>query len=360
MLVADPGGRLVLNPRPFEAWALLRENRGDFLKQPAGGDAVIVATGRGDWIGWVDLITEPVDETATRMTAKVINEVAADILCLVEAEQRPSLVRFNTALLDRHYAHAMLVDGNDPRGIDVGLMTTARVTIESVRSHVDDPDPQSETGRALFSRDCPVYQLRLPGRRELFLLLNHFKSQSFSSGDPDPLRRRQATRVREIYDQLRADGADLVAVLGDLNKAPPTTPHPNTPPSNHCSDPAHHWSTPPTCPGSTPAHAPARSSHAACATAWTTFWSHPNSPNSPQGEECSAKDSGAIPTTPTRRNSGRSTPRSPHPATAPPTMPQSGSISISKPSRHDERLGNSASTPRRWWDCRTSVLSLIA
>ncbi|WP_053715404.1 hypothetical protein [Saccharothrix sp. NRRL B-16348] len=117
VLVRDSGGRLVLNPRPFEAWAL-RENRGDFLKQPAGGDAVIVATGRGDWIGWVDLITEPVDETATRMTAKVIDEVAADILCVVEAEHRPSLVRFSAALLDRRYAHAMLVDGNDPRRLD--------------------------------------------------------------------------------------------------------------------------------------------------------------------------------------------------------------------------------------------------
>ncbi|MCC8244982.1 endonuclease/exonuclease/phosphatase family protein [Saccharothrix luteola] len=233
VLVRDQSGRLVLNPRPFEAWALLRENRGDFLKQPAGGDAVIVAGGRGDWIGWVDLITEPVDENATRMTAKVINDVAADILCLVEAEHRPSLVRFNAALLDRHYAHAMLVDGNDPRGIDVGLMTTARVSIESVHSHVDDPDPQSDTGRALFSRDCPVYQLRLPGGRELFLLLNHFKSQSFSSGDPDPLRRRQATRVREIYDRLRTDGAELVAVLGDLNKGPTN----DTPPQHPTLEP---------------------------------------------------------------------------------------------------------------------------
>ncbi|GAA0255499.1 hypothetical protein GCM10010492_65450 [Saccharothrix mutabilis subsp. mutabilis] len=220
--------RLVLNPRPFQAWALLRENRGDFLKQPGGGDATIVATGRGDWIGWVDLITEPVDEIATRMTAKVVNEVAADILCLVEAEHRPALVRFNEALLDRRYAHAMLVDGNDPRGIDVGVMTTGRVAIESVRSHVDDPDPE-RAGRALFSRDCPVYQLRLPGGRELFLLPNHFKSQSFSGGDPDPLRRRQSARVREIYDALRADGAELVVVLGDLNKGPTNDDPPRHP-----------------------------------------------------------------------------------------------------------------------------------
>jgi hypothetical protein len=66
---------------------------------------------------------------------------------------------------------------------------------------------------------APVYQLRLSSGAELFVLLNHLKSQSFSSGD-HPLRRRQATAVRAIYDGLRDDGADLIAVLGDFNKGP--------------------------------------------------------------------------------------------------------------------------------------------
>lgn len=213
-------GELVLNTKPFTAWALLRENRGDFLKQPRNGAAEIVAVGRSDWIGWAELITEPVDELATRMTAKVIDEVAADILCVVEAEDRPSLVRFNEELLAHRYGHAMLVDGNDPRGIDVGLFCTGAIDIRSVRSHVDVPDPVSPTLHPLFSRDCPVYRLGLPGGAELVLLVNHLKSQSFSSGNPDPLRSRQSTKVREIYDEVRVGGAELVAVLGDLNKGP--------------------------------------------------------------------------------------------------------------------------------------------
>src|SRR6266699_2730429 len=73
-------GALRLNRDPFSAWALLRENRGDFIKQPQSGDVQIVASGRGAWIGWVELLPETVDATAIRMTAKVINEVAADIL----------------------------------------------------------------------------------------------------------------------------------------------------------------------------------------------------------------------------------------------------------------------------------------
>jgi endonuclease/exonuclease/phosphatase family metal-dependent hydrolase len=153
------------------------------------------------------------------MTARVIADVAADVLCLVEAENRPALVRFNDELLGRRYEHAMLVDGNDPRGIDVGLLCTGAAEIDWVRSHVDVPDP-AVAGKRLFSRDCPLYKLRLPGGVELHLLLNHLKSQSFASGDPDPLRTRQSAEVRAIYDRLRAGGAQYVAVLGDFNKGP--------------------------------------------------------------------------------------------------------------------------------------------
>ncbi|MBE8519384.1 endonuclease/exonuclease/phosphatase family protein [Amycolatopsis sp. H6(2020)] len=237
ILVRTRDGRLVLNPKPFEAWALLRENRGDFLKQRRNADVEIVAKGRDSWIGWVDLLTEPVDEVATRMTGKVIDEVRADVLCLIEAEDRPSLVQFNSQLLNGRYRHIMLVDGNDPRGIDVGLMTTAPISVHSVRSHVDVPDPESREGRPLFSRDCPAYQIRLPGGRDLFLLLNHLKSQSFSNGNPDPLRRRQSTEVRRIYDDLRAEGAELIAVLGDFNKGPTNDVPPRHPTLEALLDP---------------------------------------------------------------------------------------------------------------------------
>lgn len=220
VLVRTPSGGLRLNRRPFDdAWALLRENRGEFLVAPDDAEPRIDADGRAAWNGWVELIKEPVDEVATRMTARVISDLAADVLCVVEAEDRPSLVRFNTELLGGRYGHGMLVDGNDPRGIDVGLFATTAVDVMWVRSHVDDPHPGDPT-RTLFSRDCPVYHLRLPGGAEVFVLLNHLKSQSFAGGNPDRLRRMQAKRVREIYDGLRAEGAELIAVLGDLNKGP--------------------------------------------------------------------------------------------------------------------------------------------
>lgn len=73
ILVRTASGNRRLNPQPFSAWALLRENRGDFINQPRSGEVEIVAEGRNGWIGWVELITEPVDELGVHMTARSSN-----------------------------------------------------------------------------------------------------------------------------------------------------------------------------------------------------------------------------------------------------------------------------------------------
>ncbi len=89
-------------------WAWLRKNRGGFDRQPEDEtkDVEIIADSRDDWIGWVELAKETVDETSTRMTAKVIDEgVDAEIIAVVEAEDRPSLLRFNEELLGKKYRH---------------------------------------------------------------------------------------------------------------------------------------------------------------------------------------------------------------------------------------------------------------
>src|SRR4051812_16478354 len=94
------GRMLRVNREPRPRWARLRENRGQFVRQPRRGEAVIVAGGRDDWIGWVELATDTVDEVAIHMTARVIEDAGADVLAVIEAENRPALVRFNDALLD--------------------------------------------------------------------------------------------------------------------------------------------------------------------------------------------------------------------------------------------------------------------
>jgi endonuclease/exonuclease/phosphatase family metal-dependent hydrolase len=201
---------------PTPKWAWLRANRGSFDVEHTDTGIEIVANGRSDWTGWLELATEPIDETNTRMTARVIHDIAADVQAVVEAEDRPALDRFNHDLLAGQYGHVMLIDGNDTRGIDVGIMTSTAVEIASMHSNVDLPDP-SAAGEHLFSRDCAEYQCRLPSGVTVWVLLNHFKSQSGGGG---PKRLRQAQGVRDIVDGLVAAGEPNIVVMGDLNEGP--------------------------------------------------------------------------------------------------------------------------------------------
>jgi endonuclease/exonuclease/phosphatase family metal-dependent hydrolase len=199
--------------------AILRRNRGKLLRRPRdGGPIEVVADGRDDWIGWIELTREPVDEAATRNTARVIREVAADVMVVVEAEDRISLCRFNDQVLPavggRPYDHVMLIDGNDARGIDLGLVTRAPFAIERIRSHVDDRDADG----TIFSRDCPEYQLATPTGAPLVVLACHLKSKGYGGFARSARRREeQARRTRAIYDRLRREGADHVALAGDFN-----------------------------------------------------------------------------------------------------------------------------------------------
>lgn len=193
-------------------WAWLRKNRGSFDVEREETGIEIIATGRESWIGWVELALEPTNEKSIRMTAKVIEDTQPNILGIVEAENRPSLIRFNEELLNNYFRHVMLVDGNDERGIDVGIMTTHGFPIGTIRSNVDAEDSDGE----IFSRDCPEYQITTPNGNEIYVLVNHFKSQSGGGGSK---RKRQAKEVRKIVNGLVAQNKHVV-VIGDLNEGP--------------------------------------------------------------------------------------------------------------------------------------------
>ncbi len=204
------------NRIPDPKWAWLRANRGKFDVEHQDTGIEIVANSRFDWTGWLELAKEPVDQVDTRMTGQVIHDVNADVQGVVEVEDRPSLDRFNQDLLSGQFDHVMLIDGNDPRGIDVGIMTTKKVEIISMHSNVDEPDPGAP-GEHLFSRDCAEYLCRLPTKKTVRVLLNHFKRQSGGGGEK---RARQAKGVRRIIDQLVASGEINLIVMGDLNEGP--------------------------------------------------------------------------------------------------------------------------------------------
>jgi endonuclease/exonuclease/phosphatase family metal-dependent hydrolase len=219
MLVLIRELKLTSSKPPFVNY---RKIRGAFWKQPKNGPMEIVANGRGDWVGWVELKTEHNNAVAVMNTGRVIKEVGADILAVIEAEDRVALMQFSQQVLKKlggePYDEIMLIDGNDERGIDVGLMVTNGYSVGLMRSHIADMLPN---GERVFSRDCPEFQVITPSGETIWILPNHFKSK-YGGNDPSSVNKRaaQALRTAEIYEALRAEGHDKVVVLGDLNDTP--------------------------------------------------------------------------------------------------------------------------------------------
>ena len=132
--------------------ALLRQVRGRLLRRPKSGGLEIVASGRAGWIGWVELKTEPVNELAMEHTAMVMRDVAADVLGVIEAENRIVLDKFSAQLLKKvgstPYEHVMVIDGNDDRGIDVGILTAPATRSRRSAPTSTTPTPKAKSSAA--------------------------------------------------------------------------------------------------------------------------------------------------------------------------------------------------------------------
>ena len=164
-----------------------------------------------------DLAFDIHDETAKRITAEAIRDVDADIICLQEVENMSVLERFNSRYMPREgYRHRIVVDGNDPRLIDVAVLS--RHPFRAVRSarHIRN----AANTAYLFSRDCLRVDVDCGGR-VLTLYVNHLKSMIGGRADTRPRRQEQAEGVHAI---IREDwGAELegdFAVVGDMNDYP--------------------------------------------------------------------------------------------------------------------------------------------
>lgn len=145
---------------------------------------------------------EVVEAKLTRL-AGVLRALGADAIALQEVENEAVLVRLAAAAGGGW--GTCLVEGPDPRGIDVALITRARV--ERCLAHREDG--------ALFSR--PPLEVHVSaGGRPLVFLVAHLVSKI----DPanDTRRTAQARRLRALADATAArEPGALVVIAGDLN-----------------------------------------------------------------------------------------------------------------------------------------------
>lgn len=203
---------------PLKDFINIREDRGKLWKKRGWSITGVKASGSGAWDGTVEFKKAKFSEIGRKNTGKVLKKVKADVVCVVEADNRPSLKKFDTDVLGSMYRHEMLLDGNDQRGIDVGLYS--RFPIGGIWTHMFDGTSASKT----FSRDCPEYEIILPDGQPLYVLCNHLKSKGYGSqATSNDRRKRQAKAIAEIlegYDLTQ----DWVVVAGDLNDTSNSTP----------------------------------------------------------------------------------------------------------------------------------------
>lgn len=196
----------------LKAYIEVRQDRGKLVNTK--GD--ITAAGAGDWDGVIEFKRADIAEMARVATADVLKSLKADVVCVVEAESRGMLQHFNSqAMGTKKFPRVLLIDGNDERGIDVGVYT--KLELGRIQTHVYDRDAKGE----VFSRDClEVELLKLPNGKPLHILCNHLKSQGYGpQAANDAKRKRQAVRLAEIlakYDLTK----DFVVVAGDMNDTP--------------------------------------------------------------------------------------------------------------------------------------------
>ena len=161
-------------------------------------------------------------------TALAIRDAAPDVACLQEVDTLRTLKKFHHGYLRKYgelnYRHRHLVDGNDPRGIDVAVMS--RFKIDYATSYQDvtfadmgiDPPPGGESAnRPVFRRDC----LEVGIKRDNMILpifVCHFKSMSGDRDETRDKRFAEATTVRRIVEERFADQANPDwLIVGDLN-----------------------------------------------------------------------------------------------------------------------------------------------
>jgi len=167
------------------------------------------------------------DPDDTEEIAERILNMDLDVLAVQEVENIEILKEFNKEQLGGLYPHKVLIEGNDNRFIDVGLLSKLPLgAVTSFQTAVEKDPPN----RRVFSRDLLSVEILNESRtRKLFTLYNTHLKSHFGDDDPggkaknDARRRRQAEAISEIVAQRMRTNSRYV-ITGDMNDPPDAEP----------------------------------------------------------------------------------------------------------------------------------------
>ena len=189
---------------------------------PGGGELTgILRTFAGDLVAGKD-------PKARAWIARRIAVLNADVLCLQEVEDQDTLDTFcreDLAAAGIDYPYRVVVEGNDPRRIDLAICSKLPIVRTSSWRYWSDA-----RGR-VFSRDLLQAEITAPDRQPLHVLVNHLKSNFITDEfrlSPAEIeaekqaildrRTRQADAIAAILRRQRRNRR--VVVLGDMNDDP--------------------------------------------------------------------------------------------------------------------------------------------
>lgn len=165
------------------------------------------------------------DPKVRSLTGKAIRVLDADVVALQEVENLDVVKRFRTKYLGgfKGYPHVVVVDGNDPRLIDVAVIS--RYPIVHARSYQQLKESPRKRS-FIFSRDCLEVDVSFDGVL-ITLFVNHFKSMVGGRAKTRPRRVAQAKAVKQIVvDRFGpSPGRHPFMILGDFNDYMETDRH---------------------------------------------------------------------------------------------------------------------------------------
>ena len=208
--------------------------KGTISKTKSGTDALTVSyefTDQGDFRirKFMGRLVKAKKASDTSKIAQRILDLDLDVLAVQEVENINILKEFNRDKLNGLYDHIVLIEGNDPRLIDVGIMS--KLPLGAVGSFQTSTHP-SEPNKRIFGRDLLEVQVYNQSRTmRLFTIYNNHLKSKFGNDGPggpgtisnDIRRTKQAEVVQQIVAQRMAPDARFI-ITGDMNDTPEAQP----------------------------------------------------------------------------------------------------------------------------------------
>lgn len=153
--------------------------------------------------------------------AEVISAAKPDVVVLQEIENQAVMNDLGTKL--GAYPHRSITQGNDPRGIDIAVLSQLPIQIGPSHKGEFFKASTDPTQTFKFARDVLEVHLSVNGR-QLSLLGVHFKAED---GDPKSALKRfaEAEQTRKIATGISfGNPSAAIVVLGDFNSTPGSDP----------------------------------------------------------------------------------------------------------------------------------------